>query len=362
MIYLFHGEEEFLRSEELQKVQAAIEPADMVSLNTTRLDGSKTTFAELKHACDTVPFLSSRRLVVVDSLIAHLTKPPKNRKKGDEESADGDEQQEGNESSQEEEQELSAAKKTYLQDLADYLPLVPTSTDLVFLEAKSLTTKRKLMKVVSDLSAQNRARIVRCDNKSMKWRERQAWIRQWIVDAARAKGSSIAPDATEELLELVDDDLRLLDQEIEKLVSYCLGRRIAFSDVRLLATRAKGPDIFKLVDNLGLRRGDLAMAELHRLVQDPNEALAVLGMISRQYRSLLQIKDLMARGACPGDMEKELQIRDWQVRKLQDQARLYTMPQLEAIYTKLRDTDLSIKTGRAEPDMALVLLVADLTG
>ena len=87
----------------------------------------------------------------------------------------------------------------------------------------------------------------------------------------------------------------------------------------------------------------------------------VLGMISRQYRLLLQTKELMARGVRSGDMGKELGAADWQVRKLQEQARHYTISQLEAIYAKLLDTDLSIKTGKAKPEMALVLLVADLT-
>jgi len=232
---------------------------------------------------------------------------------------------------------------------------------LVLLEAKPVNGQRKLYKTIADLRTQNRARIVRCDNKGMSWRERKGWIRQRIVDVTRAKGGSIAPAAIELLLELVGEDLRLLEQEIEKLVTYCLDRVIGISDVRLLATRAKGPNIWTLVDNLGLRKPGPAMAELHRLIEDPSNALAVLGMISRQYRLLLQIKDLMARGTPAGNMAKELQIAEWQVRKLQEQARNYTIQQLDVIYKRLLDTDLSIKTGRAQPDMALVLLVAELS-
>jgi DNA polymerase-3 subunit delta len=114
------------------------------------------------------------------------------------------------------------------------------------------------------------------------------------------------------------------------------------------------------VDNLGLRKGEPAMAELDRLLKE-EEPLRLLGMIVRQYRLLLMVKELMARGTTPRDMEKELDLRGWQLRKLQEQARRSSIAQLEEIYTRLRDTDVSIKTGRAEPRMALVLLVAELT-
>ena len=63
--YVFHGADEFTRAETLADFKRRLGPPDTVDLNTTLLDGARLTLAELRHACDTVPFLAEKRLVIV---------------------------------------------------------------------------------------------------------------------------------------------------------------------------------------------------------------------------------------------------------------------------------------------------------
>ncbi|MCH1922237.1 hypothetical protein L9G15_22800, partial [Shewanella sp. A3A] len=50
------------------------------------------------------------------------------------------------------------------------------------------------------------------------------------------------------------------------------------------------------------------------------------------------------------------------VRKTVEQARRHSRQDIKWRYQRLLETDLAIKRGRLEPDLALELLVADLAG
>nr|NIV37487.1 DNA polymerase III subunit delta [Anaerolineae bacterium] len=82
MFYILHGPEEFERSREVARLRAQLAAGDqaMAQLNTTVLDGKNLTLGELRHACDTVPFMYDRRLVVVHGLLGWLA--PTKRGKG----------------------------------------------------------------------------------------------------------------------------------------------------------------------------------------------------------------------------------------------------------------------------------------
>ena len=68
MFYLLHGEDEYTRSLELTKMKTRLGDPGSVSLNTTLLDGRDLTLGELTFACDTMPFLADKRLVIVNNL------------------------------------------------------------------------------------------------------------------------------------------------------------------------------------------------------------------------------------------------------------------------------------------------------
>ena len=71
--------------------------------------------------------------------------------------------------------------------------------------------------------------------------------------------------------------------------------------------------------------------------------------------------DLAERGIASDQATAQLKLHPFVARKTAEQARNFSLPQLEAIYQKLLDTDIAIKTGRHEPMLALDLLVVELT-
>ena len=68
----------------------------------------------------------------------------------------------------------------------------------------------------------------------------------------------------------------------------------------------------------------------------------------------------MDRGAPQSDLRGRLGTSsDFVVRKTAEQARRHTMPAIIWRYNRLLETDLAIKRGKLEPNLALELLVGD---
>ena len=123
---------------------------------------------------------------------------------------------------------------------------------------------------------------------------------------------------------------------------------------------AQAAVVFDLVDALGRRDGQTAARTLHRLLDAGEHPLGLLAMVVRQFRLLIQVKELKAEGANPQTIAKTLGIHPFPARKLHTQATYFTGEQLEVVYRHLLDSDLAIKSGEIEADVALDLLVAGL--
>jgi DNA polymerase-3 subunit delta len=83
-------------------------------------------------------------------------------------------------------------------------------------------------------------------------------------------------------------------------------------------------------------------------------------MIVRQFRLLIQMKELAGAGVRPAEAARQLHVPTFVAEKLARQARAFSMPQLEAIYRELLALDVAIKSGEREPEIALDTFVAGL--
>lgn len=330
MFYVFHGDDEFSRAEALADFKARMDDPVMADLNTTYLSGQKATFSELTHICDTVPFMARVRLVIVENLLARLA--GKRARK------------------------VPQHNQEFLKALLDYLPLLPETTRLAFVEAEPLSETHPVVKLAR-AEKRGHVREFRAPD------ERSGALEHWIRGRAREKGGEIHPRAAGELASFVGDNLRLLDRELEKLVVYVNGQRlIGVEDVHRLVPYVHEANVFEMTDALGRRDGPRASRLLHRMLNSGYEPLYLLSMIVRQFRIMIQVKDLAERGVHPKDIPARLGMRPFVARKGLSQAAKFSMPQLEAIHRKLWEADLAIKTGQMEPVLALDLLVAGLCG
>ena len=348
MFYILHGEDELARSDLVAEFKSKIGDKTTRDLNVTVLDGRRITLAELIHHADTIPFLADKRLVVVEGLLTRLTS---SRRRDSEES------------------EPSGASRELLKGLLEYLAHVPESTRLVLVEPRGLPASNPVLR----LALETDKRTV----KALPLPPKESMI-GWVQKRARSHGGEFTAQAATALVTAVGYDprpsdrdrtpeqgnkLRLLDQEIQKLLTYVnWSRAVTPADVQLLVSEAQQGDLFGMIDALAGGKSQKAIVELHRLIERGKSPLELFGMIVRQFRLMIQVKELAERGLNSAAIAERLSLHPFVAEKTGKQAQTFSMQQIELVYHRLLEMDVQIKTGQVEDVTALDLLVAGLTG
>nr|MBC7244040.1 DNA polymerase III subunit delta [Chloroflexota bacterium] len=335
MLYLFHGEDEFTRSEALAKAKKSLGDPIVAGLNTTVFDGRKINLVTLIQACDALPFMSERRLVIVEEFWSKF-EPPKEGKLRDKQP------------------KISEADEAFFEGLKQYLPRLPETTYLAFVESRSLSPTNPVF------------RTLPLDKKWVYVKEftppAERDLGRWIEQRMKAKGGKITPQAAHALACLVGSELRVLDQELEKLLAYAnFQRTVTLNDVHELVNEARTYNVFALVNAIGLRQRENAVRYLHKLLESGAAPAYLLTMIERQFRILLQVTELQSQGVKRAQIQKTLEIRHaFIVDKASEQAEKFSIERLESIYRRLAEVEQAIKTGQMDELLALDLLVVEL--
>ncbi len=361
MITLIHGPAELLRAEALAQITAAGgEDPGLVDLNTAQFDGRTVTPAELANACDTMPFLASQRLVIVEGLLARLAAPAKGAARAA--GAKATVAKVAAEAAAEEAEEQDAATpdapapdalRGQAKAFVAYLDQVPESAHLVLIEedAGGGAAARK----VQELSRGGRAKIIRCE------KPKRNELPDWIRGRAQLRGVKLDGLALMDLAEFVGDELRQLDQELMKLSDYARGRTVTREDVRKLVPATRAANVFELVDALGAGNGPAAGRLMtHALDADGEPPLRLLAMIARHYRQLLQLKALQAQGVKTPDIAHTLGIFEWKMAGMVRQANRHSFARLEQAMEHMVEADEAIKAGRLTDREAMDVLLAQL--
>ena len=169
------------------------------------------------------------------------------------------------------------------------------------------------------------------------------------------------PDAADLLAQVSDGDPRSLDQEVRKLLTYAgPGRAVNTEDVRLLVHAAAQTDVFAFVDALASGQQRQALTQLAQFYAQGAQPHFLVGMIARQVRLLNQAKALAQAGTSAAALPAALGMHPFVARKAAGQARRFSAAALVAMHHAVLDADLSIKTGQADPQLALELLTVQL--
>lgn len=312
MIYLLYGADELARAEALHEFKTAI-PSDLADLNVTVLDGRKLKLDALAAACEALPFLSERRIVIVEDALKSLR------------SAD-----------------VRDAIKAYL-------PRVPETTDLLFVEREDFDKRSALFTALKKL-----ARVQEFQPKE------GAELQRWLADRAQRLEVKLAPPAGALLAEFVGNESRALLNEIHKLAAYTRpGGTITPETVRLLVQDGSESSVFAFVDALAARQLGPALKLLHALLEDGQAATYLLFMVGRQVRILLQVKEMAEQRLRPDTMAAELKQNPFVIRKAAEQAARFAPDALLNLHDRLVELDHGSKTGRIDAVTALELLVAE---
>ena len=332
IVYILRGDDEEAIKSHIDRFYSSLGTPDMAEMNTSRLEGRSADINDLRAVTLALPFLTERRLVILEDAL----RPFDGRGK----------------------QDRGAEFLALLESL-------PTSTALVLIIPDSVKYQRGQMRwekchnkhwlIQWANKAGGSALIVDCPLPTD--REMPVWVRKKAVEL----GGSFSPHAAATLTEFIGNDTRRGVQEIVKLLTYVnFARPVDDDDVRRLTTQEHQSDVFVLVDAIGNRDGKAALDMLHLLLSEM-DFTQLFGMIVRQFRLLMQAREIMDGGGNEGDVARLLSIHPFVAQKVFHQAQKFNLSSLEGIYHRLLEIDLGEKTGGMPGDLALDVLIAGLS-
>jgi len=329
MLYIFHGQDDFSLNRALERVKADLGDPQMLAVNTTKLGGQMLSLSQLKDNCNVAPFSSPYRLVIVDGLLKRFEpKPGKQRFS---------------------KHAITKSENELGEGLVSYIKQMAPTTVLVLVDDSKISRHNPLLKKLSPLAKVKTFPLLQS-------RGLAAWIQQRVSE----EGGSITSDAVSLLAELIGGNLWAMNNEITKLLLYTRRRTIAEEDVRQLVSYAQEANIFVLVDAVVEGQVQKAQLTLYRLYQEGDSPTHILAMVTRQFRLITQARELDL-GLSRQQIQDKLGLTsNYALDKTLSQAKLYDFEHIKRAYDKLLETDLAIKTGKYNDQLALELLVAEL--
>lgn len=307
--YLAVGEDDLKRAEVLNRLKARMEQDDDLSFDCDEFDGETCTGADIASACETIPFMAKRRLV----LVRHGEK----LKKAD-------------------------------QDVLTSYAKAASDTTVLALSFEKLAKSTKLYKAISSLG---KTAVIDC--ALPKGRE----LQRKVASMAGAYGTSMDDAAAALLIDYVGTDTVFLDNEIEKIALICSGKtRITVADVKEYVEATADVKPWKFLEPFSNRNlvSSLQWLDNARGVS-PH---ALVPQCAQRLRELICVKALCERGM-QGSILSELgysSAEAWKIKNHTRYAQKFTADELRHALSSLRDTEQAMKSG-AQPDEAFRLWV-----
>lgn len=304
-VYLLYGEESFLKQSYKKKLKEAVAGDD--TMNYNYFEGKGLDVNELISLSDTMPFFSDKRLIIIED---------------------------------------SGFFKTSSEALADYLPIIPDTTCIVFVE-DAVDKRNRLFKKVKELG--HAAEMKRQDS---------AQLARWAGTILAQNGRKITGSSMNLFLERTGDDMENIRMELEKLISYTMGSDVVTTeDVEAVTTVQVTNKIFDMVNAIVTRKTRLAMDLYEDLLTLKEPPMRILFLIARQFKQLLLVKEMTAKGTDRGTIASKLKIPPFVAGKVSAQAGAFTREQILSYVKGCVEAEEAVKTGKMNDRMAVELLI-----
>lgn len=168
----------------------------------------------------------------------------------------------------------------------------------------------------------------------------------FIQAEAVAQGKPIDNAAAELLASLIGNNLQELNSQIEKLAVYAGTRsRITADDVRTMASSSKAFTAFELAKFLGLKDLSNSIRSLDALFLNGEEAPMMIGALTRHFRQLWRVRELLDKKMPHADIGRELAINSFFLGEIITQARNFSRKELKVVFDEFYRCDVVSKTG-----------------
>jgi DNA polymerase-3 subunit delta len=307
--YIFYGVDENLIKSHVKFITDNVLSDDFIDLNYTKFDGSKTDFETIIEACETMPFMSEKKVVVVYRA-SFLEDSSAGKGSGD-------------------------LKSKNLDLLSEYLNNPAPDCILIIYYAFSNDREKPSNKIKK---LDKKACLIKVDKL------RGEFLQKKCKDLFEAAGKNIGRSELTLFCGQVDNNMNIISNEIEKLVAYTQGREITKEDILAMAPPKSENDIFNLVDFLSQKNIKRALDILNELIYKGEKIPLILFMIGRQFNILFNIKLGIESGKTKEMLTNELKLHPYICEKMISQSMKFTIKTLKRNIELCVDTEKVLKS------------------
>lgn len=305
-VSVLFGDEPFLKGEAARSLVRAALGGGEDDLSLSRMDGAAESAARVFDEVRTLPFLSKRRVVVVDPADEFVTK---NRE----------------------------ALETYVAK--------PSRSGMLILSVKSWPSNTKLYKAVDKTG-------LAVDCKAPRESETPAFL----VQLTKARhGLTLEPDAARLMVELVGPEVGLLASELDKLAAFVGTRsKIGREDVAKMVGSGRVEEIWKVIDEATLGDAPGALKHLDALLDAGEPPIKILAAMTSSLLKTHHAGMLRLRGRNPREAAEEAGIMGFLAEKTSRQHAHLGPARVARLPAWLLETDLDLKGYSQLPPRAIL--------
>lgn len=300
-LFLFHGDEEYIKQAALAQLVSCIEPA----ARDLNMQQSHAPLAkDILEACETLPFFSDRRLIVCHQMADSEIKP------------------------------LLAASH-----------MLPDSTTLI------LYVRGNCKKDMLRLAPPERTVLF------APMSEQDAIL--FIEKQAREIGVSIKRDTARAFLDMVGVEAHTLMNELTKAADFAgRGNEITKEIIEKCVTPQIEYEYFQMLNQFLLGKKSEAMLALRRMLQDDRgNAFMLAHSFAGQIKNMLGARLLLDQGVKEREIAPRLGLRPWAARNALTGARRMSAKHLQDALLSFSSLDYLQISGRMDAERALEIAV-----
>lgn len=325
-VYLFYGEEVYLINDALEKLKRKLVDPSLEQLNYTILDAKEISVEKIVDTCETLPFMSEKKLVYIKGLDIFKGKS----------------------------KNFSEEDQKYI---VDYIKKIPESATVVFYDVSSIDTRRKIVKEIKkhgDVVEFTKLN----DNEFNKWIKK---IFKSYEKSIEVKELSILKNNLDYLGKNASRNLLDVENEVKKIISF-MGEeeKLEQDHIEKILSSSFQNNIFKLIDSVEKRNPSESIKRLNHILGQGEPILKVLTTLGNQMKNILSVKLLLDEGYTSKNIASKLSLHPFVVSKCAAQSKRFSIEELRGILNTFLDVDIMIKTSKMDEKMAMEMLVMEI--
>lgn len=316
LLYVFHGEETYLRDYYLSRLRELLLTGGMGTFNLHEIGAKDMSPHALEEAVDCLPMMGERTLVLVTDYDL-----------------------------------FKAGEK----DRTEYIRIfsqLPDYCCVVFLY--------DLIEYKGDARTKLAAALKQYGTVVNFVRQDQGDLVDWVRRRFHALGKDIDSRLALDLIFLCGDLMTNLIGEIEKIGAYAKQKHITREDIEAVATPRLDAVVFRMTDAIGEGNFDRAAAVLGELYQMQEPPIKIMWSLGRQMRQLYSARLALEQGRGAAYVASLWGIKPYPAEKLINSARRFSLKWCRRAVVRCGQTDLAMKSTGQDGQTLLTTLLLEL--